>query len=413
MNFKNSLFSARQQTQSETGPEIDYPTIETGDTVTDEVQRDQSDVMPNLVPSDYVAHRPVRVIMIGPLPPPYGGASVTFQSLIDSLAASGQVQPIVICTDARYTGAPLAKVASFFRCLALFLWKVKDADVVYTHLSNNGRVTIGPVILFISRLIGRRVITRNIGGALDKNYESSSGIMRFLLRYMLGADYVLVQTKALAKFAQNLGLNNTVVWFPNGRPIERYARSEVMTPTLRLVYLGAVSRVKGVDLLLDVVRGLPASDIELTVYGWLHDITEEEIVNAHPRARYGGQLTPEQVRGTLADFDVLVFPSRWYNEGHTGVILEAYAAGLAVVTVDMPAIREIAEDGKTALLFEMGSADALARRLGQLIKDRKLVARLKANAFNKASDFDSKVTDALLINLCREAADRRRSWREA
>ncbi len=405
--------NARRPSRCESVGETNCPANSIEKPLTGGVQQVVSDVMGDTLYSDAVdsraiAHPPVKVIMIGPLSPPYGGADVTFRRLIEAVAASGQTEPIVVATGTKCSTTPLERVASFFRSLALFLWKIKDADVVYTHLSTNGRVTLGPIVLLVSRLMGRRLIMRNIGGALDKSYETSSGITRLLLRYMLGADYVMVQTKALEKFAEDLGLQNVVVWFPNSRPIERYAHSEGTTPALRLVYLGAVSRIKGVDLLLDVARDFASSEIELTVYGSLHDITEEEIVTAHPGARYGGELTPDQVFGALANFDVLVVPSRWYNEGYTGVIIEAYAAGLAVVSVDMPTIREIAEDGETALLFELGSADSLAKCLRRLLEDRALVARLKVNALKKARLFDSKATDALFIDLCREAAGQRR-----
>ena len=369
--------------------------------------------MGDAVSSRAVVCTPTRVIMIGAVPPPFTGSTVPFRSLIDALAASGQIEPIVVATGTRIGASPLAMVASFFKCLALFLWRVRDADVVSTHLSAKGRLTLGPVVLLISRLMGRRVIMRNFGGALDKSYQTNSGIMRLLLHYMLQADYVLVETKALVNFAESLALQNTVVWFPNSRPITHYARSERVTPALRLVCLGAVSREKGVDLLLDVVRGFAASDIELTVYGRLHNITEKEIFAAHTGARYGGELTPDQVFEVLANFDVLVMPSRWSTEGYPGVIIEAYAAGLAVVSVDLPTIREIAEDGETALLFEAGSADSLERCLRRLLEDRTLVARLKVNAINRARDFDAKAAEALFINLCWEAAGRLRSRHQA
>ncbi len=357
-------------------------------------------------PSAGVQRAVPKVMLIGALPPPFTGSTVPFRALIDALAASGKVEPIVIATGTKTDDGFLTRAGSFFRSLAGFLRQVGRADVVSTHLSAKGRVTLAPIVLLVCRLLGRPVIVRNFGGALDKIYATSWPVTRRLIRYVLSADYVLVETKALCAFAKGLDLGNEVVWFPNTRPVSRYTRSGPAGAVLRLVYLGAVTREKGVDLLLEAVRDLPADRVALTVYGQPGNVTLEELRALEPSVHYGGVLTPEQVCDALARHDVLVMPSKWSTEGYPGVIIEAYAAGLAVATVDLPSIREIASDGETALMFEAGSREALTRTLRRLTDDRELLKRLKSSAAEKAREYDSSVAETMFIGLCCEAAAR-------
>ena len=51
-------------------------------------------------------------------------------------------------------------------------------------------------------------------------------------------------------------------------------------------------------------------------------------------------------------------------------VWQAMAVGRPVVTADTPAVREVLEDGLTALLVPAGDPDALASALGRLAGDR-------------------------------------------
>ena len=61
-------------------------------------------------------------------------------------------------------------------------------------------------------------------------------------------------------------------------------------------------------------------------------------------------------------------------------VWQAMAAGRPVVTADTPAVREVLEDGRGALLVPPGDPDALAAALARLAADPALRARLGAAA---------------------------------
>ncbi len=69
----------------------------------------------------------------------------------------------------------------------------------------------------------------------------------------------------------------------------------------------------------------------------------------------------------MAAADLFVFPSLY--EGLGGALIEAMALGLPVVASDIPAIRGIVEDGRSALLAPPASPEALAAAVVRLLKD--------------------------------------------
>lgn len=73
----------------------------------------------------------------------------------------------------------------------------------------------------------------------------------------------------------------------------------------------------------------------------------------------------DDVPEVLAAADVFVFPSLY--EGLGGAVVEAMALGLPIVASDVPALREVVQPGRTALLSPPGDAPALAEAVTELL----------------------------------------------
>jgi glycosyltransferase involved in cell wall biosynthesis len=86
----------------------------------------------------------------------------------------------------------------------------------------------------------------------------------------------------------------------------------------------------------------------------------------------------EDVPEILAAADVFAFPSLY--EGLGGALIEAMALGLPIVASDLPAVREVVEDGRNALLVRPGSGADLAAALGRLLDDGPLRAAFGARS---------------------------------
>lgn len=100
----------------------------------------------------------------------------------------------------------------------------------------------------------------------------------------------------------------------------------------RVLYVGKLSRAKGVPWLLEAVQGLP---VELTLVGG-GEGPEAEAIRAQAGSRAAGVLSVESLVEAFQRADVFVLPS--FSEGLPLVLLEALACGCRAVISDLPGL---------------------------------------------------------------------------
>ena len=137
-----------------------------------------------------------------------------------------------------------------------------------------------------------------------------------------------------------------------------------------LVEAARLLRARGVALDVDLVgpvdpenpRGIPETQLQ----SW----TADGVV------RWRGPVG--DIAGLWRDTAIAVLPS--YREGLPKSLLEAAAAGRALVAADVPGCREIVRHRETGLLVPARDPEALADALSELAQDPDLRARLGAAA---------------------------------
>ena len=93
-------------------------------------------------------------------------------------------------------------------------------------------------------------------------------------------------------------------------------------------------------------------------------------------------------RDVIQCFDVQLFPS--HMEGTPNTLYEAMAVGNPAVASTADGQGEILEDGKTALLFDPGDHDAMAKKLVRVLSDDELRRSLADASAKLAGEFDGR-----------------------
>jgi len=83
----------------------------------------------------------------------------------------------------------------------------------------------------------------------------------------------------------------------------------------------------------------------------------------------------DDMPAVLAAANIVALPSR-YGEGVPKILIEAAAAGRAIVTTDSPGCREIVRDGVNGRLVPRGDVASLTSALAELLADPALRARM-------------------------------------
>lgn len=179
---------------------------------------------------------------------------------------------------------------------------------------------------------------------------------------------------------------NTVVY--NGiEPLASSQKDCGADGPLHFLYIGQVAKHKGVGLLLETFSRLPVRDIQLSVIGTGDQLPELKAKYAgDARIVFHGFVTGQEKEKLMKKCHVAVVPSMWY-ENSPKVIYEAYRLGMPVVGSRIGGIPELIDDGKSGLLFEAGSREALETCLQRFIDDPNMMNRMRADCFRQAEKF--------------------------
>jgi glycosyltransferase involved in cell wall biosynthesis len=144
---------------------------------------------------------------------------------------------------------------------------------------------------------------------------------------------------------------------------------------LRLLYVGRLSKDKGIDTLLGALRGLEDKTqlFSLRLVGRCVDSDVDATIHELVRKGYDitlvGEVSHDATHAHYAESDFLLFPSLpGSGDMLPLVIQEAFEKELSVIASDTPPSRALVREGLNGYLFKAGDVADLARVLRNVIE---------------------------------------------
>jgi glycosyltransferase involved in cell wall biosynthesis len=235
------------------------------------------------------------------------------------------------------------------------------------------------VYLMVAKACGARVVLQVHGGALDRFVYG----LRAALRW---PDAVVVLSKREQDSWRRRAPGQNVALLPNGidcTPYLKYRRTApVPDAPLRLVYIGRLAPGKGLVETIEALALARANGVaaRLVIAG---DGPAQAGLRAQARGlglerevTFAGPTVGEDKALLLSRSDVLCLAS--YSEGLPYALLEAMAAGVVPVVTRVGGIPDVVQEGVHGAFVPVRDADAIARTLEALSRDRVLLARMSA-----------------------------------
>lgn len=203
-------------------------------------------------------------------------------------------------------------------------------------------------------------------------------------------DAIMVPTKLMADIFVENGIDRQrlhLVPFGIDTKLLTPYQEKTASDVVRIGYIGTIFEHKGVDLLVDAFQSLPLnSAASLTVYGDLNQfpeygqlIREKAAQGANSsKIKLAGTFPNSELGSVLNNLDVLVVPSRWY-ENTPLVIQSALATKTPLIATDLGGMSEIIKDGHNGLLFELNNIESLKEKLSSVINDANLIKTFRNN----------------------------------
>ena len=330
----------------------------------------------------------LRLLEVGPLPPPWSGIGVILQHLVASAPLRAQqtwvldTSPGALPGDPGRPKLPTPRRAARHARLAVQvagLVRRHRIDVVHLHGSSHDLSLFGNALsVLAARLAGARTVWQlhedlsvvPFPGRKALNQAVFSTLMR------VPDALALLSTKDWALASAYVAPQRLAVVPPTCSP--DLAELPLRRPgdVFSVLYVGWLTQAKGIYDLLQVALALRGSSPRVTFHVLGTGMTDREtaavraLVERHgleSEVRLCGLVTGDAKRSLFASAQLLFLPTHW--DAFPVTVLEAMAAGLPVLATNVGGVPLMVEDGCGGLLTEVGDVARMAELLRQLSTD--------------------------------------------
>lgn len=197
---------------------------------------------------------------------------------------------------------------------------------------------------------------------------------------------------------------------------------------VRVLCVCRIDPKKGIEYLIDAARRVLDSGLRVEVRIIGAPDAHSDTAQAYARAleaqvdrigvgqtvHFVGQRSNREIRAELARADLFVAPyvdlPNGDKDGIPTAVLEAMAAGCAIIATDAGSLAEIIDDDVHGVRVPQRSSQALADAVHRLARDSALADRLGASALARVrAEYDIGTSEVLLHQRVREVVAARRS----
>ena len=265
----------------------------------------------------------------------------------------------------------------------------------------------GPFVFYIrllQRIFKRRVIYIPVGVRISGRIANDSKARKRLSF----CSAILPESKQNCSELQSMGFPE-VYLFRNFKSVKKLGCSfESLHNNMNVISFCTFSRVtkeKGItDAVIAISRAqelVPNIQFELHIYGGIDSEYKEEfesLLKDYSFVTYEGIVNAEDAVLTLQKHDILLFPTRYPDEGIPGTIIDAFAAGIPIISSKWLYFDDILIDRKTALGYEFLNVDSLVDTIIYAAKNIEELINIGRNGQKEYGKYDSSAVLPVLEN---------------
>ena len=208
---------------------------------------------------------------------------------------------------------------------------------------------------------------------------------------------ILVQSPRMVESLQKAGLSNAM-YIPNSKPIYNILLQDRKESQFKFVFISRILPEKGIDFIFNCLSKLNNEGykdfVSIDFYGMIDEkytSFKQKIDNFH-NAYYKGLLNLTNIEGykTLASYDVMLFPTFYEGEGFPGVFIDAFIAGLPVLTTNWHFNDEVIQDGVTGFIIPPKDEVALYDKMVWILKNKDVVFQMRQDCQKEAEKYNSE-----------------------
>lgn len=327
----------------------------------------------------------MKVLFVTNFKPGRGGISGQVEFLAKYLRQEG-FETSVFSTK----GSVLRRVKAFFELIRVS----KDYDIIHAHgCSGTGMI---PVVFSVmaGRKNQKRVVATYHGGEADAFFEKHT---RFVKKYLTKTDANIVLSGFLARVFDKYQIPYTII--PNIVELDGGAFRERKAIKPDYVSIRTLSPLYNIECIIkafEIVKGkLPDARLTIVGDGPSHQSLEQMVAYLGIKdVVFTGRVPNSDIYKYLDGSDIMLSAPRIDNMPVS--ILEAFNAGLLVISSNVGGVPYMVEDGRNGMLFESDNHIMLAEKMIEAVENDEKSKEMIRNAQKCVSDYSwEKVKDKL------------------
>jgi glycosyltransferase involved in cell wall biosynthesis len=348
----------------------------------------------------------LRICFISSYPPNHARLSEYAENLVTELAKRPAIDQMSVLADQisgskeKFLENPKIKVIRVwqqdnpFSILGVMVKILKlKPDVVHFSIGfqsfGKSRISnfTGISLVFLCRLCGLKVMVllHNLAELVDlekvkkkPTFANRAGIL-LATKLILSASKVVVLVRSYADYLENHYKNKGVLFIPHGSIGDRCVSVD---PEEKVILIfGHMGPSKGLPIMLSAFQKIikERNDVQLIVAGADHPnfpgYLDTFIKTAPPKVAFTGYVPEKDLCRIFGMADVVVTPYLLAT-GTSGVFHLSCGFGKPVVSSDLPEMKELIEDGASALLVPPNDADALKEAILKVLNNKESTAKM-------------------------------------
>jgi glycosyltransferase involved in cell wall biosynthesis len=276
----------------------------------------------------------------------------------------------------------------------LFKYLCKSKILVYIPAHKSLKYLF-PLLFVFSKLMKISIIHIVVGGWLS-DYLERKPLHRVMLKNIehIFSQVTATKTELCAKY----GFKNIDV-IPNFR-YHNFTPQLKISPNdsiLKIVFMARINKMKGYESVFNLAKYIKENDLNILIdfYGQINDLDREDFlscISLYNFVSYRGYLQPESIYDAISQYDLMLFPTKYYTEGFPGTILDAYIAGVPVLVTNWAHAAEFVRDGVSGYIMPFENCEEyLIEKIIDLYENRTKVYVLKKNAFEESKKYSVEV----------------------
>ena len=270
----------------------------------------------------------------------------------------------------------------------------RHGDNVFIFPAHNGLRVYVPLLSFFRKFLkNKKLHYVVIGGWLPEFLLKRKFLSKMLKRF----DGIYVETSIMKKALELQGFSNVLV-MPNCKNLTLLDKKDLfysVDKPFKLCTFSRVMKEKGIETAIQTVKKvnerLGYTAYSLDIYGQV-DVNQfewfERLQTEFPDyVHYCGCVDSDKSVDVLKNYFALLFPTHFYTEGIPGTIIDAYAAGVPVISAKWESYSDVVDEGVTGIGYDFADVEQFAQLLLNIAENPNTLLEMKYSCIEKAENF--------------------------